>query len=142
MKFWETKTLAEMNTAEWESLCDHCGKCCLVKLEDEDSGEIAVTSVVCEQMDLENHRCLHYAERCQRVPDCIYLRQREFSMYHWLPETCAYRLLSEGSPLPDWHPLKSGIFRSVIVAGISIHHYAVKESLVVDAEDYIIDWLN
>jgi uncharacterized protein len=90
MKFWETKTLAQMTTAEWESLCDNCGKCCLVKLEDEDTGEIAFTSVVCDLIDLDSCRCTRYSERCTLVPECIDLKQHDFAEYKWLPSTCVY----------------------------------------------------
>jgi uncharacterized cysteine cluster protein YcgN (CxxCxxCC family) len=142
MKFWETKTLAEMNIEEWESLCDHCGKCCLVKLEDEDTGEIAVTSVVCELMDLEGCCCSRYGERSSLVPDCIDLKQHNFSEYKWLPTTCAYRLLNDGKSLPEWHPLISGTLQSVITEGETIHGYAVKESKVNNPEDFIVKWLS
>ncbi|OAI20520.1 hypothetical protein A1359_03415 [Methylomonas lenta] len=142
MKFWETKTLAQMTTAEWESLCDGCGKCCLVKLEDEDTGEIAFTSVVCDLIDLESCRCTRYSERCTLVPECIDLKQHDFAEYKWLPSTCAYRLLTDGKPLPDWHPLNSGTVESVKDAGVSISSYAIKESQVDDPEDHIIEWLD
>jgi len=142
MKFWETKTLAEMSTAEWESLCDNCGKCCLIKLEDEDSGEIAFTSVVCNLIDLESCRCTRYKERTSLVPECIDLKQHDFAAYNWLPSTCAYRLLTDGKPLPDWHPLISGNPESVKDAGVSISSYAIKESQVEDPEDHIISWLS
>jgi hypothetical protein len=142
MKFWETKTLAEMTIEEWESLCDGCGKCCLIKLEDEDSGEIAFTSVVCDLIDLDTCRCTHYSERCTLVPDCIDLKQHDFAEYKWLPSMCAYRLLTDGKPLPDWHPLNSGTVESVKDAGVAIGSYAVKESQVDDPEDHIIEWLD
>lgn len=142
MRFWEAKTLAQMTTEEWESLCDNCGKCCLVKLEDEDTGEIAFTSVVCDLIDLDTCRCTRYIERCNVVPECIDLKQHEFAEYKWLPTTCAYRLLTDGKPLPDWHPLNSGTVETVKDAGVSISSYAVKESQVNDPEDHIIEWLN
>ncbi len=142
MKFWETKTLAEMSTEDWESLCDNCGKCCLIKLEDEDSGEIAFTSVVCNLIDLESCRCTRYKERTTLVPECIDLKQHDFAAYNWLPSTCAYRLLTDGKPLPDWHPLISGNPESVKDAGVSISSYAIKESQVADPEDHIISWLS
>ena len=141
MKFWEIKTLAEMTTEEWESLCDNCGKCCLNKLEDEDTGELALTRVVCDLIDLESCRCTRYSERCTLVPDCIDLKQHDFAGYNWLPSTCAYRLLTDGEPLPDWHPLVSGNPESVKNAGVSITSYAIKESQVDDLEDHIIEWL-
>lgn len=142
MKFWETKTLAQMTTAEWESLCDGCGKCCLVKLEDEDSGEIAITSVVCDLINLDSCRCTRYTERCTLVPECIDLKQHDFAEYKWLPSTCAYRLLTDGKPLPDWHPLISGTVETVKDAGVSISSYAIKESQIDDPEDHIIEWLD
>jgi uncharacterized cysteine cluster protein YcgN (CxxCxxCC family) len=141
MNFWESKTLAEMNTEEWESLCDNCGKCCLNKLEDEDTGEIAFTSVACDLIDLETCRCTRYSERCSLVPECIDLKQHDFAEYNWLPATCAYRLLSDGKPLPNWHPLISGSSETVKDAGVSISSYAIKESHVIDMEEHIIEWL-
>jgi hypothetical protein len=141
VKFWETKTLAQMSTEEWESLCDNCGKCCLNKLEDEDTGEIAFTSVACDLIDLETCSCTRYSERCTLVPECIDLKQHDFAEYNWLPATCAYRLLTDGEPLPSWHPLLTGTSESVKEAGVSIGSYAIKESQVTDLEDHIIEWL-
>lgn len=140
-RFWETKSLAEMSTAEWESLCDNCGKCCLIKLEDEDSGEIVFTSAVCDLIDLDTCRCTRYSERCTLVPECIDLKQHDFAEYNWLPTTCAYRLLTDGKPLPDWHPLLSGNPESVKDAGVSIASYAIKESQVEDFEDHVIGFI-
>lgn len=141
MAFWETKTLQEMTPEEWESVCDRCGKCCLVKLEDEDTGEIAMTGVACKLIDLKTCLCTNYNNRCAVVPDCIDLKQHDFAEFRWLPSTCAYRLLSDGQPLPDWHPLKSGSAQSVHQAGMSIRAYAIQESPQVDPEDHIIEWL-
>ena len=141
MKFWETKTLAQMTTEEWESLCDNCGKCCLVKLEDEDTGEIVFTSAVCDLIDLDTCRCTSYSERCTLVPECIDLKQHDFAEYNWLPTTCAYRLLVDGEPLPSWHPLISGSAESVKDAGVSISSYAIKESQVDDFEDHVIGFV-
>ncbi len=142
MKFWETKSLTEMSTEEWESLCDSCGKCCLHKLEDQDTGEVYYTSVVCDLIDQDSCRCTQYQSRCTLVPECLDLKQHDFSEYTWLPATCAYRLLSEGQPLPDWHPLVSGTPDTVHEAGVSIRSYAMKESDVDDPEDHIIEWLD
>lgn len=142
MKFWETKSLTEMSTEEWESLCDSCGKCCLHKLEDEDTGEVYYTSIVCDLIDQDSCRCTQYQSRCTLVPECLDLKQHDFSEYTWLPATCAYRLLSEGQPLPDWHPLVSGTPDTVHEAGVSIRSYAMKESDVDDPEDHIIEWLD
>lgn len=141
MDFWKIKTLAEMTTEEWESLCDNCGKCCLNKLEDEDTGEIFFTSVVCDLIDLESCLCSRYSERTKLVPECLDLKQHDFSEYNWLPSTCAYRLLTDGKPLPDWHPLISGSKESVKEAGVSINSYAMKESDIDHLEDHVIEWL-
>jgi len=142
MSFWKTKKLPEMTTEEWESLCDNCGKCCLHKLEDEDSGEIVFTSVACKLINLTTCRCTRYNERTQLVPECLNLKQNDFTQYHWLPSTCAYRLLNEDKELPGWHPLVSGSTASVKKAGVSIRSYAIKESMAVNLEDHIIEWLD
>ena len=141
MNFWEEKTLAEMTESEWESLCDNCGKCCLHKLEDEETGKIFYTSVVCDLIDLETCRCTRYTERCKLVPDCLDLKQHDFSQFNWLPDTCAYKLLAEGKKLASWHPLVSKSTDSVEDAGVSISSYAMKESAVDALEDHIIEWL-
>jgi len=141
MNFWETKKLSEMTTEEWESLCDNCGKCCLHKLEDEDTGDIYFTSVVCNLIDLDTCRCTRYTERTQLVPECLDLKQHDFAEYNWLPATCAYRLLSDGEELPSWHSLLSKSAESVQDAGVSISSYAMKESEIDDLEDHIIEWL-
>ena len=141
MSFWKTKKLSKMTTEEWESLCDNCGKCCLHKLEDEDTGDIYFTSVVCNLIDLETCRCTGYTERTRLVPECLDLKQHDFAEYNWLPTTCAYRLLTDGKELPSWHPLLSGNPDSVQHAGVSISSYAMKESDIDDLEDHIIEWL-
>ncbi len=142
MSFWKTKKLAEMTTEEWESLCDNCGKCCLHKLEDEDTGDIYFTSVACNLLNLDTCRCTRYTERTQIVPECLDIRQLDIGNYHWLPSTCAYRLLNDGEELPVWHPLNSKSPDSVEDAGISIRSYAMKESEIDDLEDHIIEWLD
>ena len=142
MTFWQIKTLAEMTDAEWESLCDGCGKCCLHKLEDEESGTVHYTNVACRLMDLKSCRCTRYTERTRLVPECLDLRQRDLAEFHWLPSTCAYRLLAEGDGLPAWHPLVSGKKTSVIDAGVSIRSFAIAEAQTVDLEDHVIEWLD
>ena len=142
MNFWEEKKLSQMSTSEWESLCDNCGKCCLHKLEDEDSGTVYYTSVVCDLIDLDSCRCTRYSERCTLVPDCLDLKQHDFSEYTWLPATCAYKLLANGEPLPEWHPLISGTPDSVKQAGVSISSYAMKESDIDELQEHIIQWLD
>ena len=143
MKFWETKKLHEMTTEEWESLCDNCGRCCLVKLEDEDTEEIHFTNVVCNLIDLDSCRCTDYENRCTRVPECIDLKQHDFKEYTWMPASCAYRILVDGGQLAGWHPLVSGRQETVQEAGISISSYAIKEADVGDDDltEYVIDWL-
>ena len=118
--FWKQKSLEEMTAAEWESLCDGCGRCCLVKLEDEDSGEIAYTDVGCTLLDGEACRCGDYPRRSERVPDCVRLTPEAVRTLRWLPPTCAYRLVAEGRDLPAWHPLVTGDPDSVHAAGVSV----------------------
>jgi len=139
--FWREKTFAQMSKQEWESLCDGCGKCCLHKLEDEDTGEIFYTGVACKLLDVERCRCTHYRERCDLVPECLDLR-RGFDQFHWLPATCAYRLLAQGEDLPAWHPLISGRAESVHEAGVSVRSFAIPESQVEDIADHVIEWLD
>lgn len=144
MNFWEIKTLPEMTTEEWESLCDGCAKCCLHKLEDEDTGNIYFTSIACRLIDLSTCRCTRYAKRAQHIPDCVDIRQLPTEHYHWLPATCAYRLLHEGKNLPAWHPLVTKTTTSVEDSGVSIRAYArieTPEDDVDDLEDFILDWL-
>lgn len=138
-QFWETKSLQEMSDSEWESLCDGCAKCCLIKLEDEETGELHFTSIVCDLLDLERCRCSQYAERTRLVPECIKLTPEHPGKLNWMPETCAYRLLAENKPLPNWHPLVSGTEESVHDAGVSVRAYAMHESDIEEPEDHIIE---
>ena len=132
--FWQTLTLDEMNEKQWESLCDGCGWCCLVKLEDEDSNEIVNTRAACELLDVTNCRCSDYANRFQKVSGCVKVGIDNISelleKQNWLPETCAYRLLYEGKSLPSWHPLISGQASSVVESGVSVSLFAVSETMV------------
>ena len=125
--FWRTKTLLEMTAGEWESLCDGCGRCCLVKLEDEDTGRIHFTDLACKLFDSETCRCIDYEHRAERVADCVKLTPGNIGELNWLPSTCAYRLVAAGRPLAWWHPLVSGDPRTVIEAGISVHGKVTSE---------------
>jgi hypothetical protein len=124
--FWEVKSLSEMSPEEWEALCDGCGKCCLVLLEDDETGDIWETDVGCKLFDSSCRRCTDYDNRHAKVPGCVKLSPETISTLSWMPESCAYRTLAEGRPLPSWHPLISGTKESVVTAGIavpdSLHH--------------------
>ncbi|MBK8182988.1 MAG: YcgN family cysteine cluster protein [Candidatus Competibacteraceae bacterium] len=139
--FWENKSLADLSLAEWEALCDGCGKCCLHKLEDEDTGELFHTNVACKLLNLDTGRCTRYAERFRWVPDCVQLTPSLVQQVGWLPASCAYRLRAEGQPLPDWHPLRSGHPDSTRRAGMSVCGRAVPERRARRLEDHIIKWL-
>lgn len=135
--FWKTKTLEEMSPAEWESLCDGCGKCCLAKLEDEDTGEIHWTSVGCRLFDEATCRCADYPNRLQKVPDCVGLTPEKVRALSWLPSTCGYRLVAQGRDLFAWHPLRSGRSESVHEAGISMRgRLTAVETELAEPEDY------
>jgi uncharacterized cysteine cluster protein YcgN (CxxCxxCC family) len=141
--FWQTKTLEAMNPVEWESLCDRCGKCCLVKLEDEDSGEIFVTDIACKLFDAGACACSNYPARRKKVRDCIKLTPMSVRAIGWLPKTCGYRLVAEGRPLEAWHPLISGSPETVHEAGISVRGRTNGSEKTVKLEDYplhIVDW--
>ena len=138
--FWRRKTLAEMTRGEWESLCDGCAKCCLDKLQDDDTGEIRYTEVACRLLDLGTCRCTDYANRKRFVPDCVVLTPRTVARLTWLPSTCAYRLISEGRDLEWWHPLVSGDPETVHRAGVSVRGRAVPEAVAGDLEDHIVRW--
>ena len=140
-KFWESKTLEQLSVDEWEALCDGCGLCCLVKIEDEDSGQVFNTSVSCKQLDIETCRCKDYENRLGDVSMCIQLTLENLPQLHWLPETCAYKRLYEGKPLPSWHPLISNDINSVHEAGFSAKWFAQSEEYVHPDQlpDFIVD---
>lgn len=140
--WWETTPLSEMSETQWEALCDGCAKCCLLKLEDEDTGEIAYTRLHCKLLDDESCRCSNYEARKTYVPDCVKLTSDNLASLKWMPRTCAYRLIHEGKSLFDWHPLVSGAPQSVHASGASIMGRTVSEETVLDEDqmDWIVDW--
>ena len=141
--FWKTKSLSEMSTEEWESLCDGCGRCCLNKLEDIDTGMIHYTNVACRLLDLKRCCCSQYTQRLDFVPDCISLSPKNIRTITWLPHTCAYRRLAEGKDLAWWHPLVSHSYKTVHQAGISVRGKVVSEDAIPapEFEERIIDWI-
>lgn len=140
--FWKSKSLGEMSREEWESLCDGCGRCCLNKLEDDETGEILWTNLACRLLDLGSCRCGDYENRFSRVPDCVGLTPERIGSLPWLPESCAYRLIAEGKDLFDWHPLVSGNPESVHEAGVSVRGKAIPEEGLTaeDYEDHLVEW--
>jgi uncharacterized protein len=141
--FWLRKSLAEMTDTEWESLCDGCGRCCLSKLEEEETGRIFFTDVGCRLLDAESCRCCDYQHRTEKVGDCVRLRPDNVGEITWLPPTCAYRLVAEGRDLHWWHPLVSGDPETVHVAGVSVRgRVGASEDDVPDEqlEDHIVNW--
>jgi uncharacterized cysteine cluster protein YcgN (CxxCxxCC family) len=141
--FWTQVALQDMTPQQWESLCDGCGKCCLHKLEDEETDELCFTSVACRHLNLETCRCSVYDERLKHVPDCVTLRPDNLDELVYLPSTCAYRLIYEGQELPAWHPLLSGDQNSVHAAHVSVRGKVISEEQIneEDLDLYIIDKL-
>ena len=134
-RFWETVPLQDMTRPEWEALCDGCGICCLIKLEDEDSGQIKYTSVACRLFDDQTCRCGNYALRKQLVRGCVVIRPDNLdSTIEWMPATCAYKLLAEGKPLYPWHPLLTGDPDSVHTSKISVRGSTIPEYSVPEDE--------
>lgn len=142
--FWNSKSLAEMTPLEWESLCDGCGRCCLHKLEDIDTGVYFYTNVACRLLDSSSCRCTDYPRRRALVQDCMQLSAHDRAQFSWLPASCAYRRLDEGKDLEWWHPLISGDPETVVSAGISVRGRTVREASVPaeQLEDYIISWVD
>ena len=133
--FWQVQSLAEMSPAEWESLCDGCGLCCLVRFEDEASGVVTPTRVACRLFDSAACRCTDYAHRRESVPDCIKLTPGNVTTLAWMPRSCAYRRIAEGRGLAPWHPLVSGDPESVHAAGVSVRGQTISEADLADPDD-------
>ncbi len=133
--FWETKTLAEMSPTEWESLCDGCGLCCVIRFEDEDTGQIIPTHVHCKLFDPDRCTCTDYAQRQAEVPDCVQLTPDNIERLKWMPLSCAYRRLHEGRTLAWWHPLVSGDPETVHTAGVSVRRQTISELALKEPED-------
>ena len=138
--FWERKTLADMTATEWESLCDGCGKCCLLKLQDVDTNVVEYTNIACKLLDDESCSCSRYEERQRFVPDCVVLSAGNVGTLGWMPSTCAYRLISEGRPLLEWHYLVSGSRETVHLAGQSVRGRTIAEADAPDLELHIATW--
>jgi len=133
--FWQTKSLDRMTAQEWESLCDGCGLCCLIRFEDEVTAEVIPTRVACKLLDQHLCRCKDYVNRKAHVPDCIKLTPWNIEALQWMPPSCAYRRLHEGRGLPEWHPLITGDPESVHAAGVSIRDQTISEETLADPED-------
>jgi uncharacterized cysteine cluster protein YcgN (CxxCxxCC family) len=140
LPFWKIKSLKQMDQAEWESLCDGCGRCCLHKLRDERTSELSFTNVACRLLDLNTCRCRHYETRQVYVPDCVTLTPESLDEIDWLPPSCAYRRLAEGRDLAWWHPLVSGDPATVHEAGISVVGRAVDERRAGPLDHHVVDW--
>ena len=138
-RFWETVPLHKMSREQWESLCDGCGKCCVHKLEDDETGEVFPTNVACRLLDRRSGQCSDYRRRHAFVPDCVRLTPAKLDQLDWLPSTCAYRLLRDGRPLQPWHHLISGDRETVHTAGISVRGWTVSEQDAGDYENHIVD---
>ena len=140
--FWETKNLIDMNEIEWESLCDKCGKCCVIKLEDFDTQEVHYTNVSCKLLCEKSASCKNYENRKSLVPDCIILSPDNLKDLKWMPETCAYKLLNEGKELPYWHPLLSGNDKEIVNSGNSVKNRVTNENKIKikNLPDYIFNW--
>lgn len=143
LPWWEEKSLNDMTREEWEQICDHCGKCCLHKLEDEDDGTVYYTDVACSLVDSESCHCQDYENRCIRVPDCLQLTIGNLDQIEWMPPSCSYRALKEGRGLADWHHLITGDEETIHQVGKSIKGRFVDESEVSDVdelEEHVVEW--
>jgi uncharacterized protein len=138
-RFWEDTPIDKLDRAQWEALCDGCGKCCLHKLEDDETGELFATNVACRLLDRTTARCSNYRQRRAFVAECVRLTPRMVSALDWLPSTCAYRLRGAGAPLPEWHHLVCGDPEAVHRAGESVRGWTVSEDDAGEFENHIVD---
>jgi len=138
MSFWE-QPLETLDRAQWEALCDGCGKCCLHKVEDSETGRVYPTNVACRLLDRNTAQCSNYRHRRAFVPDCLRLTPGRLKTIEWLPQTCAYKLRAEGLPLPEWHYLVCGDREAVHRAGISVRGWTISETLAGDLENHIVE---
>ena len=138
-RFWDDVPLAKLDRAQWEALCDGCGKCCVHKLEDEETGELMATNVACRLLDRKNGRCSDYRHRHAYVSECVRLNANNVDAIDWLPSTCAYRLRAAGKPLPAWHYLVSGDPEAVHRAGQSVRGWTISEDDAGDLEHHLVD---
>ena len=137
-KFWQNKKPQDYTTEEWESICTHCGKCCLIKLQDEENDEVFYTNVICKYFNCEKHLCSEYSQRCTLVPECLKLNPQNINQIPWIPETCAYYILAQTGSLPAWHPLVSG---KPLPTEFKIPQNTISENLVSEEEleDHILE---
>lgn len=142
-RFWERFALEALTRDEWEALCDGCGRCCLLKLQDEEDGTVYFTDLACQYLDGHECNCRAYAERFERVPDCLQVTPALARNCDWLPHTCTYRRLARGQGLPSWHPLVTGDQLSVHRAGVSVRGRTRSEAEVAerDYEEHIVRWV-
>ena len=138
-RFWEDTPLSKLDRAQWEALCDGCGKCCLHKLEDDETGEMYATNVACRLLDRRSGQCSNYRNRRAYVSECVRLTNGNVDQIDWLPSTCAYRLRANGEPLPDWHYLNSGDRDAVHRAGESVRGWTISEDDAGDLENHMVD---
>ena len=140
--FWIDKELGQLSQQEWELLCDGCARCCLQKLEDDETGDVHYTRLACQLLNIDSCQCSAYSNRCAYVPSCISLTVENIPKMSWLPDSCAYRLRYEGKPLPEWHPLVSGNCESVHDSGASVREFALSETAVPEDQwqMHVIHW--
>ena len=133
--FWKSKSRSEFTTEEWESVCCRCGRCCLIKLQDDETEDIYYTRIICHLFDCRNHLCREYKNRCTLVPECLKITPQNIDSLNWMPKSCAYRILNETGDLPEWHPLRGGNTLPPLPDNLTTDILVAEENL----EDYIIE---